>query len=279
MVWLCFPCCNFSTPVYCCLCLSSTRKHTQLPLTYIHTSNAGNQAATAYVYDATTGRQMTRVEAIRVQGTVRACGLSEDCRHLVMVVGHGYVFRFECRPPADKETEEGEDEDGQMEVDVEGAAGEAADTAAVGPGALQAADYQQEQEQEQQQLPPLPGAQQQAGSTPLTAAGAEASAQWQRQQQQHTPSDCAGTAAPSFGEVEEDMLQPRSGSLEALLRVEASPATADDGTAGASGLQQQSGTSGLSGEAGQTHNHKKQRLAQAGDDDSPLVFRPTPRKQ
>jgi hypothetical protein len=41
---------------------------------------AGNHTAAAYVYDTRTGCQVTRVEAIRVQGHVRACGLSEDCR-------------------------------------------------------------------------------------------------------------------------------------------------------------------------------------------------------
>jgi hypothetical protein len=41
---------------------------------------AGNHAAAAYVYDTRTGCQVTRVEAIRVQGHVKACGLSEDCR-------------------------------------------------------------------------------------------------------------------------------------------------------------------------------------------------------
>eukprot|EP00879_Flechtneria_rotunda_P019857 GHRR01020871.1.p2 GENE.GHRR01020871.1~~GHRR01020871.1.p2 ORF type:complete len:116 (+),score=28.92 GHRR01020871.1:109-456(+) len=57
----------------------------------------GNQNATAFVYDTTTGCQLAKVEAIRVQGTVKACGVSEDCRHLVMAVGSGYIFRFEYR--------------------------------------------------------------------------------------------------------------------------------------------------------------------------------------
>jgi hypothetical protein len=59
---------------------------------------AGNHNATAFVYDATTGCQVTRVEPIKVQGSVRTCGLSEDCRHLLLVAGSGYVFTFEHTP-------------------------------------------------------------------------------------------------------------------------------------------------------------------------------------
>jgi hypothetical protein len=84
---------------------------------------AGNNMATAYVYDTRTGRQVTRVEAIRVQGCVKACGLSEDCRHLTMAVGHGYLFRFESKAPLlDKGSEEeeagasGSDTGGQQQI-------------------------------------------------------------------------------------------------------------------------------------------------------------------
>jgi hypothetical protein len=61
------------------------------------------------VFDTTTGCQVARVEAIKVQGSVRAAGLSEDCRHLLLVAGSGYVFRFEHTPtaaPADGEEEQ-----------------------------------------------------------------------------------------------------------------------------------------------------------------------------
>jgi hypothetical protein len=60
----------------------------------------GNHNATAYVFDTSTGCQLARVEAIKVQGSVRAAGISEDCRHLLLVAGSGYVFRFECTPAA-----------------------------------------------------------------------------------------------------------------------------------------------------------------------------------
>ncbi len=30
-------------------------------------------------------------------GAVRACGLSEDCRHLLALIGNGFVFRWEAR--------------------------------------------------------------------------------------------------------------------------------------------------------------------------------------
>lgn len=68
----------------------------------------GNHNATAYVYETSTGLQVGRIGAIRVQGSVRACGLSDDCRHLLMVVGSGYIFRFESRPvAADSEEDDG----------------------------------------------------------------------------------------------------------------------------------------------------------------------------
>eukprot|EP00878_Enallax_costatus_P018005 GHUV01018931.1.p1 GENE.GHUV01018931.1~~GHUV01018931.1.p1 ORF type:complete len:475 (+),score=169.25 GHUV01018931.1:778-2202(+) len=72
----------------------------------------GNHNATAYVFETATGVQVAKVEAIRVQGSVRACGLSEDCRHLLMVVGSGYIFRFESRLTAESDSDEGVDEDG-----------------------------------------------------------------------------------------------------------------------------------------------------------------------
>jgi hypothetical protein len=37
-------------------------------------------------------------EPIMVQASVRTCRVSEDCRHLLLVAGSGYVFRFECTP-------------------------------------------------------------------------------------------------------------------------------------------------------------------------------------
>ena len=32
---------------------------------------------------------------LQVSGPVRACGLSEDCRHLLAAMGNGFIFRFE----------------------------------------------------------------------------------------------------------------------------------------------------------------------------------------
>lgn len=68
---------------------------------------AGNHDATAFVYETATGIQVAKVEAIRVQGSVRACGLSENCSHLLVVVGSGYIFRFESKMTAESEPEEG----------------------------------------------------------------------------------------------------------------------------------------------------------------------------
>lgn len=39
----------------------------------------------------------------QISAPVRACGLSEDCRHLVAVLGNGYIFRYEYRKPSSAE--------------------------------------------------------------------------------------------------------------------------------------------------------------------------------
>ncbi|WIA19912.1 hypothetical protein OEZ85_005805 [Tetradesmus obliquus] len=87
------PGCSHSTASYSSRCCFGHTRDGQ----YIC---VGNHNAAAYVFDTLTGSQLARVEAIKVQGSVRAAGLSEDCRHLVMVAGSGYVFRFEHTPAA-----------------------------------------------------------------------------------------------------------------------------------------------------------------------------------
>ena len=39
----------------------------------------------------------------QISAPVHACGLSEDCRHLLAVLGNGYIFRFEYRKPTPTE--------------------------------------------------------------------------------------------------------------------------------------------------------------------------------
>jgi len=51
------------------------------------------------VYDTSDGKRMTHVAPIKVSAPVRACGLSPDCRHLLAVIGNGFIFRFEYRKP------------------------------------------------------------------------------------------------------------------------------------------------------------------------------------
>lgn len=57
----------------------------------------GNTTGDVYVYDTSDGKRMTHVAPIKVSAPVRACGLSPDCRHLLAVVGNGFIFRFEYR--------------------------------------------------------------------------------------------------------------------------------------------------------------------------------------
>jgi hypothetical protein len=41
----------------------------------------------------------------QVSAPVRACVLSEDCRHLLAVLGNGYIFRFEYHKPSPADDE------------------------------------------------------------------------------------------------------------------------------------------------------------------------------
>lgn len=59
----------------------------------------GNTTGDVYVYNTSDGNRMTHVAPIKVSAPVRACGLSPDCRHLLAVVGNGFIFRFEYRRP------------------------------------------------------------------------------------------------------------------------------------------------------------------------------------
>jgi len=36
--------------------------------------------------------------AMQVNGPVLGCGLSEDCRHLMVATGNAFIFRFEAPP-------------------------------------------------------------------------------------------------------------------------------------------------------------------------------------
>ena len=44
-------------------------------------------------------------------GAVKACGLSDDCRHLSAVLGKGFIFRYEYRKPVNTVEPPAEDED------------------------------------------------------------------------------------------------------------------------------------------------------------------------
>lgn len=233
---------------------------------------AGNHQAAAYVYHTATGRQVTRVEAIRVQGSVRACGLSEDCRHLVMVVGHGYVFRFEHRPQLNTEAEDGDSSDS----DAEGAQMEGVEH---NDQQLQQSSLQQQQQQPapgqgslQQAVGRLPAEpQQQFGAWPVqeqTRTPPQAAGAGQQQQQQEVP--CGFDVLAAGLDAADPAVPHSAGSLDAFMQVDA--ALQSEGTPGGS-LQPQPFT-GRSGE-----RTKRQRVAGSSADDSPLVFKPTPMKQ
>jgi hypothetical protein len=46
---------------------------------------------------------------LQISAPVRACGLSEDCRHLLAALGNGYIFRYEYRKPSSGEGSPAED--------------------------------------------------------------------------------------------------------------------------------------------------------------------------
>lgn len=52
-----------------------------------------------YVFETASGVKIACCKAIRVSAPVRACGVSDDCRHVLAVLGNGYVFRYEFRAP------------------------------------------------------------------------------------------------------------------------------------------------------------------------------------
>ena len=62
----------------------------------------GNSTGDVYVFDTVDGKRMTHVAPIKVSAPVRACGISPDCRHLLAVLGNGFIFRFEYRKPDDE---------------------------------------------------------------------------------------------------------------------------------------------------------------------------------
>ena len=107
---------------------------------------AGNSAGDVRVYDTSTGKEVALVSPIKVRrislkwssmrclfemlsglisgyfqvcltahvlgqisAPVRACGLSEDCRHLLAILGNGYIFRYEYRKPSSAEGAPAED--------------------------------------------------------------------------------------------------------------------------------------------------------------------------
>lgn len=51
------------------------------------------------MYETKSGGKAACCKAIRVSAPVRACGISDDCRHVLAVLGNGYVFRYEFRAP------------------------------------------------------------------------------------------------------------------------------------------------------------------------------------
>jgi hypothetical protein len=99
----------------------------------------------------------------------------------------------------------------------------------------------------------------------------------QQQQQQYTPGLLLSFGGLQTGLGDATMSGPPSPrSLTGLLGINSTPPAED--SVGGGDLMRDGSLPGLSGGVG-GEQQKRQRLMGQGVDDSPLVFRPTPRKQ
>ncbi len=53
----------------------------------------GSSSGDVYIFNSSTGHKAGHVSAIKVTGPVHSCALSDDGRHLLAVVGNGFIFR------------------------------------------------------------------------------------------------------------------------------------------------------------------------------------------
>lgn len=77
----------------------------------------GNTQGDSFVFDAHSGQKCAHVTPIKVSAPVRACGLSNDCRHLLTALGNGFIFRFEYNR---EQHEDKENTEVSMEEEEEG---------------------------------------------------------------------------------------------------------------------------------------------------------------
>jgi WD40 repeat protein len=82
--------------------------------------SVGNASGDCYVYDSETGKREAHVSSIKVSAPVRACALSQDCRHLVAAIGNGFLFRFEYLGEV-KSSEDAENQNGNNGAENTGA--------------------------------------------------------------------------------------------------------------------------------------------------------------
>ena len=64
-------------------------------VTNLENNFQGNDVGECFVYDSETGRRQANVSFPKVSASVRACALTNDCRHLLAAMGNGFIFRFE----------------------------------------------------------------------------------------------------------------------------------------------------------------------------------------
>ena len=82
----------------------------------------GNASGDCYVYNSENGKREAHMSAIKVSAPVRACALSEDCRHLVAAVGKGFLFRFEYLSSREKKKGDDDEEEEENGNQVDAAA-------------------------------------------------------------------------------------------------------------------------------------------------------------
>jgi hypothetical protein len=204
-----------------------------------------------------------RVEAIRVQGPVRACGLSEDCRHLLLVAGAGFVFRYEHKPMQEEVAAQQQEQDDDAAAVADRGARAAGSRAAAAAAAFGKEEEEEDDGSGDAVMADASEQQPAAAAAPQVPSPALPGCEF-------TPGVGVGAAAPWLGGSE-----GRSGSLGALIM----GAAGDDEEGQDSDLgaaRQLWGSGGVRHAAGRLAMAAAQQHHTA--DDSPLMFRPTPRK-
>mmetsp|Transcript_14508 Transcript_14508/g.34437 ORF Transcript_14508/g.34437 Transcript_14508/m.34437 type:complete len:419 (+) Transcript_14508:379-1635(+) len=95
----------------------------------------GNSVGDLYIYDTLSGDRLSHYPPMKVHAPVKAVGVSPNCRHVLLVMGNGFIFRYQYLPPAPSDSDGGgggsdtertpKEEAARPEAEGDAAAGEA----------------------------------------------------------------------------------------------------------------------------------------------------------